>query len=493
MNAWRCSICGYVHRGDDPPEMCPVCGAPREAFEPYVEQAEPRDTVPPKKWRCGVCGYEHAGDKPPSDCPLCGAPRDNFLPVTGEPTAASAGDLGLSIVIVGGGIAGVSAAESARKTSPKAAITLISQEGGVPYYRINLTRLLAGEVDEASLQIHPSGWYSEHGVELVDAEAIALWPADRAVELRGGQRIPFDRLILACGAHPFTPPFMAETIEGLMTLRTLADARTLIGLVKPGIRVLCIGGGILGLETAAGLARRGAGVTVLESHSYLMPRQLSRRAGDILGTHLEGLGVRLLKHASTKEILGSGHVGGVLLESGSRVEADLIVVTTGVRSNTHLARSIGLEVNQGIVVDNHLATSNPAILAAGDAAEHKGLLYGSWYAAQYQGSIAGMNAAGVSSEFGGIPRSHTLKVLGIDMTSVGQFEPIDGSYRIVEDESGTNYRRFVFRDSRIVGGILLGDTRSASALTKAIEKKADFPDLLAGVVTAQSVADSLGQ
>jgi nitrite reductase (NADH) large subunit len=494
MKAWRCTICGYVHRGDEPPELCPVCGAPASDFEALVEKPAPKAVSPAKKWRCLVCGYEHEGTEPPDLCPLCGATRDSFEPVAAEPTRARTEEgTALRIVILGGGIAGLSAAESARKASPNAVVTLVSQEEELPYYRINLTRLLAGEVDESALTIHPAEWYVDNRIELVrGAEATAVRAADRSVTLKDGRKLDFDRLILASGAHPFLPPFMTAKIGGLMTLRTVSDARELLGAAKPGVRCVCIGGGILGLETAAGLAKRGAKVTVLESHGYLMPRQLSRRAGEILGAHVEGLGIRLVRDARTKEILGQDRVTGVLLEGGRTIDADLIVVTTGVRSNTHLAREIGLEVNLGVVVDNHLKTSNPDILAAGDAAEHNGVLYGSWHAGQYQGSIAGLNAVGSATEFGGIPRAHTLKVLGMDMTSVGQFEPVDGSYRIVEGESDGSYQRFVFRDSQIVGGILMGDTRHASALSKAVEKKKDYSDLLAGSPTAQAVAEKLG-
>lgn len=493
MKAWRCTICGYVHRGDKPPDLCPVCGAPASDFEAVAEKSAAQAAPAAKKWRCLVCGYEHEGPEPPDVCPLCGATHDSFEAVVATQPSPAAEGRALRIVILGGGIAGLSAAESARKASPKAVVTLVSQEKDLPYYRINLTRLLVGEIDESALTIHPAGWYSDNRIELLGgAEATAIDPAGRSVTLADGRELGYDKLVLASGAHPFLPPFASRKVAGLVTLRTADDARVLIQAARPGARCVCIGGGILGLETAAGLAKRGATVTVLENYGYLMPRQLSRRAGEILGAHVESLGIRLMREARTKEILGADRVTAVLLEDGKTVEAGLVVVTVGVRSNTHLARQIGLEVNLGIVVDHHLRTSNPDIFAAGDVAEHGGVMYGSWYAAQYQGSIAGLNAAGAVTEFGGIPRSHTLKVLGVDMTSVGQFEPADGSYRIVEDEAGGAYRRFVFRDSRIVGGILLGDTRHASSLSKAVEKKMDFSGLLAGSPSAQAVADRLG-
>ncbi len=430
MKAWRCLVCGYVHRGDEPPETCPVCGAPASDFEPYAESAAPETVETAKAVR---------------------------------------------VVIVGAGIAGLSAAESVRKTSPDAPVTLLSQEDELPYYRLNLTRLLAGEIDEAALPIHPASWYDENRIELIrGGEVVRLDVEGRAVELADGRAIAWEKLILASGASAWVPPLAGADLDGVRVLRSVADARGLAGMVRPGLRVVCIGGGILGLETAGAFARRGAEVTLLEGHDFLMPRQLCRRAGDVLGEYVEGLGIKLRRNARTKAIVGDRRAEGVELEDGSKLDADVVVVATGVRSNTRLAKGAGLEVNQGILVDHRLAASHPDVHAAGDAAEHGGVLYGSWHAAQYQGSIAGMNAAGSSVEFGGLPRSHTLKVLGLDMTSVGRFEPADGNERAVEDESGRNYRRFVFHGTRLVGGILLGDTGLASKLSKAVEQEMVF-------------------
>lgn len=493
MKAWRCVICGYVHRGDEPPNECPVCGAPRSDFEESPEEAPAKKILPARQWRCLVCGYIHDGDAPPAECPLCAATSDSFEPVATPSDEPAATSPARRIVILGGGIAGVAAAESARKTAPDAAITLVAREAELPYYRINLTRLLAGEIDESSLPIHPAAWYSENRIEWIggaEAEAVSL--ADKTVRLAGARTVAFDRLVLATGAHPFVPPLPGAGLEGVRVLRTLQDARDLLAKAEKGARCVCIGGGILGLETAGALARRGASVTLLESHGYLMPRQLCRGAGEVLASHVLQLGIRLIRNARTKQILGERAAAGVLLEDGQNLPADVVVVATGVRSNTHLARSMGLEVNQGIVVDNTLATSHRDVYAAGDAAEHNGILYGSWYAAQYQGAIAGRNAGGAATEFGGIPRSHTLKILGLGMTSVGTFEPADGSYRVVEDQPAGGFRRFVFRDAKLVGAILLGDTSLASAVSRAIEGETDFSGLLIEKADASSMAATLG-
>jgi nitrite reductase (NADH) large subunit len=239
------------------------------------------------------------------------------------------------------------------------------------------------------------------------------------------------------------------------------------------------------------LARRGADITVVESYGYLMPSQLDPHAGALLARHIEAIGVKLCAAARTREFVGAGGVSGVALEGGATLPAELVILATGVRPNSYLARQAGLQMNRGVVVDDRLTTSHPAVLAAGDCAEHRGVLYGNWFVAQYQGSIAGRNAVGAAIDFGGVPRSHTLKVLGLDVFSIGQFLPLDGSYRVVAEEADGKYASFVFRDSRLVGAILLGSNALAGYLKKAIEGGSDFSALLARNPGAADVAEHL--
>ena len=201
--------------------------------------------------------------------------------------------------------------------------------------------------------------------------------------------------------------------------------------------------------------------------------------------------MQLITEARTRELLGADRVTAVALEDGRTVPADLVVLATGVRPNSHLARKAALEVNQGVVVDNHLATSAPDILAAGDVCEHHGVLYGNWAAAQFQGAIAGMNAAGLGVEFGGIPRSNTLKVLGVDMVSTGLFEPADGSYVVAERQADGAYFRFVLHDGLLVGAVMLGEAGPAGRIKKAIESRRDFSAVLAAGATVEAVLDHL--
>jgi nitrite reductase (NADH) large subunit len=491
-SAWRCLVCGYVHRGPEPPDECPVCGAPKENFEPYVESTPAAAAAAPLRWRCLNCSYVHEGPEPPDECPVCGAPRDAFEPVEEAAGGADATDQPVRVIIVGAGIAGVTAAEAIRSASQAAEIVLLSKEEHLPYYRLNLTRLLAGELTEETLPLHPESWFGEQRIDLqrgVEASEIDL--EGRQVLLQGGEAVPFEKLVLAIGAHPFVPPFPGGHREGVTPVRTLDDARRVLEAAAGGARCVVVGGGLLGLETAGALARQGVDVTLLEGHGWLLPRQLNPEAGEALRQHVEAAGITLRRKARTKEIVGDERARGVVLESGDEVPADLVVVATGVRSNSYLARLAGLEVNRGVVVDHSLATTHPDVFAAGDVAEHRGVVYGVWGPSQHQGSIAGMNAVGLGAEFGGIPRSNTLKVLGVELFSIGTVVPEDASFRAVDRETDGGFDRFVFRDTHLVGAVLLGDASASAAVKHAVEAKTDCSELLRGEPNAEDVLEFL--
>lgn len=487
--AWRCSVCGYVHRGPEPPDFCPVCGSSKEMFEPYEGPKQQKASAAPKKWQCMNCGYVHEGPTPPDICPVCGAPAERFEPYQEKPSARVSTKEAETIVVIGGGIAGVSAAESARKTSPQSTLILVSKEPELPYHRLNLTRYLAGELKEEHLPIYPEKWYSDNAISLIrEVELLTVDPKKKLLKFKGSRDLNYDRLILAIGSHPYVPPFPGVRRENVTTLRTKKDADRILSQIHQSIRCLVIGGGLLGLETAGALAKKGVDVTLLEGFGWLLPRQLNQRAGDILEDHIRTIGLKLRKSARTKEIIGDELARGVILESGDTVPADLVIIATGVRSNSYLARLTGLDVNKGVIVDNRLQTSVPDIFAAGDVAEHRGVTYGTWGPSRFQGAIAGINAGSGDAEFAGIPRSNMLKVLGIDLFSIGRISAEDASDRTVEDTDNENYFRFLFRDNHMIGAVLLGDTAPAAQVKHIIETKMDCSQML---IKNPSAADVL--
>ena len=301
---WVCLVCGYVHRGPEPPDICPVCGASAEDFEAH-EESPPVQTVAASTWRCLICGYIHTGPEPPGACPVCGASAEDFEPC--EESAPAAGEAGKAgkVVVVGGGIAGLAAAESARSSAPDAEIVLISKEDALPYYRLNLTRLLAGEIGADDLPIHPAAWYETNRIQVRQGTGVtAILPDRQVVELDNGSHESFDKLILTCGAHPFVPPLPGADMAGVHCLRTDRDAEHILAAAKERAPCVVIGGGILGLEAAAALAQRGTDVTVLEGHDWLLPRQLNREAGEVLERQVAELGIRLERGAKTASLVG---------------------------------------------------------------------------------------------------------------------------------------------------------------------------------------------
>lgn len=478
VRQWRCAICGYVHVGREAPDCCPVCGTGSQDFEPY-ETPVPTAVSPAAstRWQCLTCNYIHEGTEPPALCPVCGAAADSFQAAQEAPQAhaSSSGQ----IVIVGSGIAGVAAAEAVRSASAESEITLVSSERELPYYRLNLTRYLAGEIPRDSLPLHPESWYSERSIRLLRGVQVdRLDTAAKTVLLADGTVLPYGQLILTSGSHPHVPQMPGTHLEGVFSLRTTADADGLIDRLRPGTPCVCIGGGVLGIETAAALAQRGAAVTLLESHDWLMPRQLNPAAAAHLERHLNGRGVAVVKKARTQSLEGEGRLTAVRLLDGRILPAEVVVLATGVRPNTALARKAGLAVETGIRVDSTLATSVPGVFAAGDAAEYNGQLYGTWAASQHQGTLAGLNALGSRARFGGLPRANTIKAVGLDLTSVGRFQPEDGGDLFVEEGRPDTYTAFVFRDNRMIGALLVGHADLAAPAKRAIESGSDFSLLL---------------
>lgn len=439
-----------------------------------------------KAWKCLVCGYIHFGDLPPEACPICSATKEEFeegMGASKTETVSSEND-GVSaeliqhLVVVGGGIAAVSTIEAVREENREMEITLISAEDILPYYRLNLSRYLAGEVTLEELTIHPEAWYGEKGIQVMLGTVVTGVDREgKTVVLSGGQRINYDKLVLAIGSHPFIPPFEGSHLDGVMTMRTVADANALLENKDKIKKCVAIGGGILGLEVAAALSKQGIGVTVLEGSPWLMPVQLNPAASSRVKTFLAMMGIEVVENARTTRIEGDadGKCTAVLLEDGRRFEADCVSLATGVRTNSYLARTCGLETDKGVIINNCIRTSDPDIYAPGDISEHFGTTYGLWTIAQYQGTIAGKNILGHKMQFGSVPRSNVVKVLGIDLFSIGQFMQIDGSYQPIELEEDGRYIHFMLHDNKLVGSIILGDKALALKVKKAVEKGVAMP------------------
>jgi len=375
-------------------------------------------------------------------------------------------------VVVGNGVAGVTAAQSLVRADPAAEVHIFGEEPYPYYQRPRLWEFLAGEIEQQTLYFRPSDWYAAKGIQVhLGGRVTALDPAEHRLTLADGGNIHYDRLLLATGAQPFVPPFAGTDKDGVFTLRTLDDARAMKAYAADIRSVVVIGCGLLGLETARALLSLGLNVTVLESEPRLLPRQLDEEGAQVLQARLEATGLHFLTNAQTETILGNERVTGVRLRDGRVVEGEMVLISTGIRSRVELAREAGLEVNRGLIVDEQLRTSAADVYAAGDVAEFEEIVYGIIPAAIEQAQVAAANMVSEgSATYSGTVPATTLKIVGIDLTSLGDATAAGDEFDILRqtDPAAGVYRRLTLRDGKIVGAILLGDTQNIRPLKQLI-------------------------
>jgi nitrite reductase (NADH) large subunit len=375
-------------------------------------------------------------------------------------------------VVVGNGIAGVTAAQSIVRADPAAEVHIFGGEPYPYYQRPRLWKFLANEVEQQSLYFRSPDWYATKGIQVhLGARVTALDPAEHRLTLADGGNIHYDRLLLATGAQPFVPPFAGTDKDGVFTLRTLDDARAMKAYAADIRSVVVIGCGLLGLETARALLSLGLDVRMLESERRLLPRQLDGEGAQVLQARLEAIGLHFLTEAQTETILGNERVTGVRLRDGRVVEGEMVLISTGIRSRVVLAREAGLEVNLGLIVDEQLRTSATDVYAAGDVAEFEGIVYGIIPAAIEQAQVAAANMVSEgSATYSGTVPATTLKIVGIDLTSLGDATAAGDEFDILRqtDPAAGVYRRLTLRDGKIIGAILLGDTQSVRPLKQLI-------------------------
>lgn len=382
-----------------------------------------------------------------------------------------------SLVMIGNGMAGIACLEKLIERDPdRYAITVFGDEPHPNYNRIKLSAVLAQDADPADLTLNSEAWYQEHGITLkMGIRATRIDSAERVVRGQDGSKVTYDKLIFATGSRPFVPPIEGVDGPGVATFRTLEDCENIARATITGSHAVVIGGGLLGLEAAHGLHQRGMTVTVVHLADRLMEQQLDPEAANYLKVQLEKRGVAFCLNAETRQIYRSDEqVTGVLLADGTHLTADMVVVCTGIVPNTELARQCGLPVGRGIVVDDHLATSDPHIFAVGECAEHNGRAYGLVAPLFDQGRVLAAHLTGGDDAYLGSQVSTKLKVAGIDLFSGGQFMlPAEASdlSEIIERTPDT-YRKLVVRDAggvkTVHGTILFGHATGASKLFRMI-------------------------
>ena len=412
----------------------------------------------------------------------------------------------MKLVVVGNGMAGIRAIEELLRIAPQLyEITVFGTEPHPNYNRILLSPVLAGEQTLDQIVLNPLAWYAEHGITLhLGKTVVDVNRRQRIVMADDGTQAEYDRLLLATGSTPFIPPLPGRELQGVIAYRDIQDTQQMIDAAARYKNAVVIGGGLLGLEAANGLMRRGMDVHVVHLMPWLMERQLDRVAGGLLQQSLEARGLKFLIGADTQGFVGDseGRVRAVQFKDGREVPADLVVMAIGIRPNTALAEKIGLHCSRGIVVSDTLQTiTDPRIYSVGECAAHRGIAYGLVAPLFEQGKVCATHLA----EFGigrytGSQTSTKLKVTGIDLFSCGNFagassgrpQDADCEEIVMSDPYGGVYKKLVIQGDKLVGACLYGDTVDGSWYFKLLREGRPIGDIRDKLMFGESNIGDVG-
>ena len=385
----------------------------------------------------------------------------------------------MNYLILGAGPAGVIAAETLRRVDPEGAITLVGDESEPPYSRMALPYLLAGKIDEKGTHLrHGADHYEALSIRRVEGRAAAIDVKGRTVALEGGESLPFDRLLIATGAHPVRPPIPGMDLPGIESCWTLADARRIAAGARAGARVVLMGAGFIGCIVLEALARRGVALTVIEMADRMVPRMMDETGGEMIKRWCENKGVRVLTSTRISAIEKKGDALALALDGGAAIEADLVVCATGVAPNLGFLDGGGIETDAGILVDHYLETGVPGIHAAGDVAQGPDFSTGGRAVhaiqptASEHGRIAALNMAGRRTRYRGSLTMNVLNTLGLISSSFGLWDGIeDGEAARAVDRAGFKYLRLDFDGDVVVGALALGLTQHVGVIRGLIQTK----------------------
>lgn len=384
----------------------------------------------------------------------------------------------LNVVIVGNGVAGVTAARIIKEKNPETQVSIYTDESHHYYPRPRLYEVLSGEAKPREVYMFSEEWYEKKGINVqLNKKALSIDTERKELLLEDGSRVNYDKLLLANGGHSFVPPIKGVKKTGVFTLRTIRDALSIKEFTKKTKKVIVIGGGLLGLEIASSLKKLGQQVEVVEMFPRLLPRQLDPDGATILKNRIASRGIDIVLGVKTVEILGRETVSGILLDSEEELSGDLVLISAGMRSNTELALEAGIKVNKGVVIDGHLRTSADDVYAVGDVAEFEGIVYGIIPAALEQASIAAANILGMEHNvYTGTVPSNTLKIVDVELTSMGLVNPEEPKYEEVKktDKKKGVYKKLVLDKGKIVGAILLGDKKGVTSIKRLMTQETDI-------------------
>lgn len=382
----------------------------------------------------------------------------------------------VSYLIIGNGIAGYAAAKEIRRNDKEGSILIVTKEKRNTYFRIKLTEYIGTGYEEEEAYVSKPDWYEKKNIDvMLDTEMVSFDPETKTAKLDNGEKVRGEKVLLAMGSSPFVPPIKGVDMKGIFAMRTMENLDEFLEYMKDKEKLVVIGGGLLGLEAAYSVLTSGKDVTVVESFDYVLGRQLNRELGMALNDELEDMGIHVFAGKNTSEFRGDEHVEEVVLEDGTVIETDGVLLSTGIRPNIQNLKDSGLEINRGVVVNDCLETNYPGVYSAGDIAEFEGMCMGLWTASMEMGRIAGANMVQKDSQKYEQPKLFTnLEIGDIRIFSAGDVTHYDEIYHFDRDD---NHHRIFVEDNKIVGGILDGDTKERNKIKKLVFSHSDVREL----------------
>lgn len=383
------------------------------------------------------------------------------------------------IVIIGNGIAAITAVKSIREIDNDCEIHMFGDERFYPYNRIRLSKGLLDKLEEDKILLQKKDWYEANGIDIfLNKKAVSIDINKKEVKFSDHSSITYSKLLLANGAEDRVPSIIGIDKKGIATLRTLQNAWDIIDNAQESNTVLNIGGGIQGLETAWMLSQLGKKVIVAEISSRLMPKQLDENASKILENVVKAKGIDIMLNTNVKEITGNDEVNGFITSNDERYDCDSVIYSIGIKPNIEILEETNLKINYGVLVNNKMETNIKDIYAAGDIAELDNHIYGLWNIAIGHGKVAGYNITGKDVTYEHIVPVTTLNAFNLSLFSMGDVQENGLTDIILEEESDRNlYKKIIIKDNKIIGAIVIGNIKSSPALKTAIEKETDLSDI----------------
>ena len=391
----------------------------------------------------------------------------------------------MKYVIIGGSAAGITCAETLRKHDQTSEITLISDESFALYSRCLLTYLIAGALNESGLNFKEKSFFKDNSIKTcLGKKATSIDAKERNVSLEDGANIAYDKLLLATGASPKWVDTPGVDKQGVFTVRKIDDARAIIDMLERVKEVAVLGGGLIGLRDAYAVNLRKKQVIVVVKSPQILSQMVDMGAARIIASVLEKNGIKIMTGLAAKEILGGKSVEGIILDNGKELSCQMVIIGKGVEPNTELASSVGLNVEDGIVVGEFLRTSDENIFAAGDCAQAYDIarqtprINALWPCAVEQGEVAALNMLGKEVVYDGSLSMNSVDFFGLPSISMGITKPKrEEDYEIISKEAQDKYKKFVLKENRIVGMILVGDIKIAGIVSALIKNRIDISSI----------------